>query len=112
MPWLLREDEVLAAIEERCPGWQTHLAGAVIVRRPGVVQTLTRSATAQLDTAWCVPADIAGERSGYQVKRISTLATHRCSFPRIGSGVRIVAPGGSFERWKLCVGDLLEVRGG
>ena len=111
MPWLLREDDVLAAVEQRRPGWQKALAGAVIVARPGIVQTLTRSATADLDTAWCAPAAIPPDRSAYRVKRMSVLAARRLSLPRVGSGILVVAPAGSFERWKLSVGDLLEVRG-
>jgi hypothetical protein len=112
MPWLLRDGDVLAAVEERRPGWQKALAGAVIVGRPGLVQTITRSASAELDTAWCVPAGISPDRGGYEVKRISTLGARRCSLPRLRPGVLVVAQGGSFERWKLNVGDLLEVRGG
>ena len=111
MPWLLREDDVLAAVEERRPGWQQALAGAVILAPPGFVQTLTRSARADLDTAWCAPAAIPPDRSGYQVKRMSALPAGRVSLPRIKSGILVVAPAGSFERWKLSVGDLLEVRG-
>lgn len=111
MSWLLREDEVLAALEERRPGWQTSITGAVIVGRPGVIQTVSRSAAAGLDTAWCVPTQIAPDRSGLLVKRVSTLGARRCSLPRFRVGVLVVAPEGSFERWKLCVGDRLEVRG-
>ena len=112
MPWLLREDDVLAAIETRRPGWQKNLTGAVIVGRPALVQTLTPSASAVLDTAWCVPTGVPPDRDGYKVKRISALSARRLSVPRFGAGILVVAPGGSFERWKLCVGDLLEVRGG
>lgn len=111
MSWLLREGDVLAAVEERRRGWQAALAGAVIVGRPGWVQTLTPSAAKDLDTAWCVPAEISPDRSGYVVKRISVVSARRCTIPRFGSGVLVVAPGGSFERWKLCVGDRLEVSG-
>lgn len=111
MPWLLREDEVLAALEERRPGWQTTITGAVIVGRPGLIQTMSRTAAAHLDTAWCVPTRIEPDRSGFVVKRISSLGVRRCSVPRLRVGVLVVAPDGSFERWKLCVGDRLEVRG-
>ncbi|HVA74264.1 MAG TPA: hypothetical protein VNF71_06830 [Acidimicrobiales bacterium] len=111
MSWLLREDDVLAAVEERRPGWQTSIAGVVIIGRPGLVQTVTRSAAADLDTAWCVSTEIAADRGGFLVKRVSTLPARRCSLPRFGAGVLVVAPVGSFERWKLCVGDCLEVRG-
>lgn len=108
---MLREGDVLAAVEERRPGWQTAIAGAVILGRPGWVQTVTRSAATELDTAWCVPTETSSGRPGYVVKRISTLRARRCTVPRFRVGVLVVAPGGSFERWKLCVGDCLEVRG-
>ena len=111
MSWLLREDDVLAALEDRRRGWQTSVSGAVIVGRPGVVQTLTPSAAADLDLAWCVPTEVAAGRDGYLVKRISALPAHRFSFPRFRAGILVAAPGGSFERWNLCVGDCLEVRG-
>jgi hypothetical protein len=111
MSWLLREDDVLAALEDRRPGWQTALTGAVLVRRPGLVHTLTRSTAAELDLAWCVPIEIDTDRCGLRVKRISTLPARRLSIPRLTPGTLVVAPRGSFERWKLCVGDCLEVRG-
>lgn len=108
---MLREEDVLAAVEERRPGWQTTVAGAVIIGWPGLVHTLTRSAAADLDTAWCVPTELGPGRRGFLVKRISMLPSRRCRLPRLRAGVLIVAPGGSFERWKLCVGDRVEVRG-
>ena len=101
----------MAALEERRSGWQTSMTGAVIVRPPALVQTVTASAAGQLDTAWCVPAALDSGSVGYRVKHITTVGARRVTLPRIGSGVLVVARGGSFERWKLTIGDHLEVRG-
>ena len=108
MSWLLREEDVLAALEQRRRGWQSSLQGAVIVRRPAVVQTVVPAVG--LDVAWCVPAPAGGDRVGYLVKHISTMPSRRCTVPRLTAGVLVVAPAGSFERWQLSVGDCLEVR--
>lgn len=108
MSWLLREEDVLAALEQRRRGWKSSLQGAVIVRRPALVQTVAPAV--HLDVAWCVPAPPKGEGSGYVVKHISNVPSRRCTVPRLTAGVLVVAPAGSFERWQLSVGDCLEVR--
>jgi hypothetical protein len=111
MPWLLREEDVLAAVEDRRKGWQTSISGAVVIGRPAFIQTLTPSAAANLDLAWCLPATLADGHRGYLVKRVSCLSPHRLALPRVRAGAVVVAPGGTFERWRLQVGDRLEVRG-
>jgi len=108
MAWLLREDEVLAALEDRRKGWQTSIAGAVVITKPAWVQTLTRAAAAELDIAWCGPGDGGG---AFVVKRISALPARRLARPRLRPGALVVAPAGTFERWRLQVGDRLEVAG-
>ena len=111
MSWLLREEDVLAAIEQRRKGWQTSIAGAVVITRPALVQTFTPAAAAELDVAWCTPTGLGDGRRGLVVKRISVLPAHRVTIPRLRSGALVVAPGGTFERWRLQVGDRLEVAG-
>lgn len=108
MSWLLREEDVLAALEQRRRGWKSSLQGAVILRRPALVQTL--SPAVDLDVAWCVPAPSEGDREAYLVKHISTVPSRRCTMPRLTAGVLLVAPAGSFERWQLSVGDCLEIK--
>jgi hypothetical protein len=110
MAWLLREDEVLAALEDRRPGWQASLESAIVLRGPVLVQTLTPSGARPLDVAWCAPVVEAG-RSVLRVRRIKLVGRHRILPPRLGSGDLIVAPAGTFERWRLQVGDYLEVHG-
>lgn len=108
MAWLLREKDVLAAVEDRRKGWQTSIAGAVVITKPAWVQTLTPAAAAELDIAWCSPGDGDG---AFVVKRISVLPARRVALPRLRPGALVVAPGGTFERWRLKVGDRLEVAG-
>lgn len=111
MPWLLREGDVLAAVEDRRKGWQTSISGAVVVTRPAFVQTLTRSAAADLDVAWCTPATVGEGRDGYVVKRLSVQPARRLSMPHFRQGALVIATAGTFERWRLQTGDRLEVRG-
>jgi len=110
MSWLLREGDVLAAVEHRRKGWQGALQGAVILRGPAIVQTLTRPTTRGLDVAWCSPASLDGGGSGLRVRRITRVPARRVSPPHVGPGALVVAPGGTFERWRLHIGDRLEVK--
>lgn len=110
MPWLLRDGDVLAAIEERRKGWQTSINGAIVIPGPAFIQTLTPTASAELDIAWCLPESL-GDGRGFRVKRISILPAYRLAFPHLRRGAVVAAPSGTFERWQLHVGDQLEVRG-
>jgi len=104
--WLLRSSDVLAAIEPRDRGWQRSLQGAVVVRRPAVVRTVT--AAGELDVAWCVPA--TEPTGGLVVVRVATLGRRRVAVP-LRACALVVAPAAAFDRWGLRVGDCLEVRG-
>jgi hypothetical protein len=109
MSWLLRDDDVLAAVEERRPGWQAPVQGVVILRGPVLVQTLTPSHARALDVAWCAPAERAGDGRTWRVRRIAHVRPYRVSIPHLRGGGLVMAPGGTFERWQLKVGDRLEV---
>lgn len=111
MPWLIRDGDVLAAVEAPRRGWQGSLHGAMVLRRPTVVHTLTRAAGGAFDVAWCVPAKLDGGAPGLRVRRITRLPRYRVAVPHVGPGALVVAAGGSFERWRLKVGDRLEVKG-
>jgi hypothetical protein len=108
--WLIRDGDVLAAIEDPRQGWQRTLQGALLLSRPMVVHTLREPVS--LDVAWCGPADPDGDQPGLQVRRIAALPPRRLARPHLRPGALLVAPGGTFERWRLQVGDRLEVRGG
>jgi hypothetical protein len=104
MSWLLRDEDVLAVIEDRRKGWRDNLQGAVVLPAPAVLHTF---ACAQaLDAAWCKPVGL----NGYRVRTIHTLGRNRWTRPHLTHGVLVVAAGGAFERWKLQTGDELEVR--
>ena len=111
MSWLLRDGDVLAAVEDRRRGWQASLQGAVVLRGPALVQTLTPGPARGLDVAWCAAVDLEGGRRVLRVRRISVIGPRRVSPPHLGGGGLVVAPAGTFERWRLHVGDCLEVRG-
>ena len=111
MSWLLRDGDVLAALEDQRRSWQrSSMQGALLLRRPAWVHTLADPVS--LDLAWCGPATLAEGAPGLRVKRITSLAPRRLGAPYVGSGAVLVASMGSFERWNLQVGDCLEVRGG
>jgi hypothetical protein len=111
MSWLLRDGDVLASVEDRRRGWQASLQGALVLRGPAVVQTLTGNHARALDVAWCTQAQLDSGRPALRVRRISMVGPRRVSPPHLGSGGLVVAPAGTFERWQLHVGDCLEVRG-
>ena len=111
MSWLLRDGDVLASLEDRRPGWQASLQGALVLRGVTVVQTLTGSHAQALDVAWCTRAELDGGGPALRVRRISVVGPRRVAPPHLGGGGLVVAPAGTFERWRLNVGDRLEVRG-
>jgi hypothetical protein len=109
MSWLLRDGEVLGTVEERRPGWRASVEGAVVLRGPALVQTLTPSHARALDVAWCAPAERVGGGPALRVRRIALVRPYRVSVPYLGGGGVVVAPAGTFERWRLKIGDRLEV---
>jgi hypothetical protein len=109
--WLLRDGDVLASVEDRRRGWQASLQGALVLRGPTVVQTLTAGHPQALDVAWCGRAERNGDRQALRVRRIGGVGPRRVLPPHLGGGRLVVAPAGTFERWRLQVGDCLEVRG-
>ena len=108
MSWLLRDGDVLAAIDGRRPRWPAQLHGAVVLRGPALVQTVT-SAVA-LDMAWCGDVEAEGGARCLEVRRITTLEARRVARPHLMGGAVVVAGRGAFERWRLQVGDRLEIR--
>lgn len=109
MAWLTRDAEVLAAVEvgARRPCGDR----AVVLHRPLV---LSGSRAAPLDVAWCrSAADRTPATEGtLEVTRIRVLVGRLPATPKWSCPTVIVAPGGAFERWRLAVGDRLEIRGG
>jgi uncharacterized membrane protein (UPF0127 family) len=108
MAWLLRGGDVLAAAEiaatrrDRRRGLlrRNDLEGALVLRPCRQVHTI--GMRFPLDVAFC---DADG-----RVVRTYTLARWRVSPVVLRARWAVEARAGSFERWRLHVGDALEVR--
>jgi uncharacterized membrane protein (UPF0127 family) len=109
MPWLLRDTDVLASVEiltslrDRTRGLlgREELEGAVLLRPAKSVHTMGMR----------FPIDVAYCDQDLVVLKIVTMATFRVGAPVLRARSVVEAEAGSFERWKLEVGDQLEIRG-
>jgi uncharacterized membrane protein (UPF0127 family) len=109
MPWLVRGDDVLAAAEVAVTRLQRRrgLAGrpqvdGVLVLRP-CRHVHTFGMRVPIDVAFC-------DRDGF-VLHVASLAPRRLSRPVPRAYFAIEAAAGSFDRWKLGPGDVIEVKG-
>ena len=108
MPWLLREDEVLATLDvaedrrSRRRGLlgRDGVEGALLLRPARSVHTL--GMRFPIDVAYC-DADL-------RVLRTVTLARHRIGRPCLKAHCVIEAEAGTFAHWELRPGDQLEVK--
>jgi uncharacterized membrane protein (UPF0127 family) len=106
--WLLRDGEVLAALEvpagllARSRGLlgRDSVEGAMLIRAMGVHTVGMRFA---IDVAWC-------DRS-LTVLSTTTLAPFRIALPRWRARWILEARAGAFEQWNLRPGDQLERKG-
>ena len=106
--WLLRDGEVLAALEvaetreERMTGLlgREGIDGAILLRPARSVHSVGMAFT--LDVAFCT-RDLV-------VLRTICLRPGRMTRPSLRGGVVIEAESGAFDRWKLQPGDRLEIR--
>ncbi len=106
--WLLRDTEVLAALEvadsfrERTKGLleRDSLCGAILLRPARSVHSLGMR----------FPIDVAFCDREMTVLRLITLRPERLARPTLGCRCVIEAEAGAFARWRLAVGDHLEVR--
>ena len=112
MSWLVRRvpstgDEVLAAVDvattraarRRGLLGRDEIDGALVLRPCRQVHTFRMRMT--IDVVWC-----AGDG---RVLRIATLAPGRVSRPVVRARFVVEAAAGAAERWRLRVGDCLEV---
>ena len=108
VPWLLRDDEVLATIEvadsllERSRGLigRDHLDGALLLRPALAVHTI--GVRFPIDVAYC-------DRELVVLKAVR-MPRNRLSRPVLRARAVIEAPAGAFARWELAEGDELEIR--
>ncbi|MHB1584582.1 MAG: DUF192 domain-containing protein [Acidimicrobiales bacterium] len=106
--WLLRDGDVLATVEiaesmaERSLGLlgRSTLEGALLLRRTRSVHTLGMR----------YPLDVGFLDDGMKVVAVRRLPTWRVTLPKPGCRHVLEAPAGSFERWSLAPGDVLELR--
>jgi hypothetical protein len=109
MAWLLREGDVLAAVDETDRhGLRPALHGAVVKR--GLVMVHTFNLPGSVDLAWCAQGATDTGEPCLEVRRMACLAPRRVGRPLLNGGALIVAEGGAFERWNLHVGDRLEIK--
>ena len=107
--WLLRDGEVLAAVEvaetfgARLRGLlgRDGIEGAVLLRPAKSVHTIGMR----------FPLDVAFCRRDLTVLEVTTMARHRIGLPRLRAHCVIEAEMGAFERWRLQPGDQLELKG-
>jgi len=108
--WLLREGEVLAALEvadthrSRLVGLlgRDGYEGALLLRPGRSVHTV--GMRFPIDVAFC-------DDKMRVVDIVSPMRRHRFGRPRWAARMVIEAEAGAFERWQLRVGDQLEVKG-
>lgn len=108
MPWLLRDDEVLASVEvadtsrARLRGLlgRDGIEGALLIRPAMSVHTLGMRFS----------LDVAFLDRDLRVLAVKHMRPWRVSTARLRSRAVLEAEAGEFERWKLAVGDVLEVR--
>ncbi len=109
MAWLVRDDDVLAVAEEapshlgRARGLtgRDDIEGAFVLKPCRQVHTF--GMRFPIDVAFC-------DRYGFVLHAV-TMQPRRLSRPVWHSYFAIEAPVGSFERWKLELGDVVEVKG-
>ncbi len=106
--WLLRDGEVLAALEmadtreERMRGLlgREGIDGAILLRPARSVHSVGMAFT--IDVAFCT--------SDLVVLRTICLRPGRMTRPSLRGDCVIEAESGSFDRWRLRLGDHLEIR--
>lgn len=109
MPWLLRDGEVLAALEvadrsgTRMKGLlgRDGIDGALLLRPAKSVHTLGMR----------FPIDVAFCDDDFRVIDVCTMRPNRMGRPRRKAHSVIEAEEGAFDRWRLRVGDHLEIKG-
>ena len=108
MPWLLRDDRVLASLEiassrsDRRKGLlgRDGFEGALLIEGTRSVHTMGMR----------FPIDVAHLDDEGTVLRCATMPRHRLGLPVPRARKVLEAEAGSFERWGICPGQVLEVR--
>ena len=108
MPWLLRDDEVLASLEV-ADDFRSRLRG--LLGRDGIDGVLLlRPARSVHTVGMRFPIDVAYCTSDLRVLRVVTMPRHRVGRPCAKAACVLEAEAGTFAHWELHVGDQLEIR--
>ena len=110
MPWLVRDGEVLATLEvadsfgSRLRGLlgRDAVDGALLIKPAKSVHTLGMR----------FPIDVAFCDRDMRVVATRTMRRYRVGLPRRRARCVVEAAAGTFDRWRLQVGDQLQVKGG
>lgn len=109
MPWLLRDGEVLAAVEV-ATSFRDRFVG--LLGRDGIEGAmLLKPATSVHTLGMRFPIDVAFCDADLRVVDTLTLGRGRITRPRLRARSVLEAEAGAFERWRLQVGDQLEIKG-
>jgi uncharacterized protein len=107
--WLLRDGEVLAAVEV-ADSFGPRLRG--LLGRDGIEGAiLLRPAKSVHTFGMRFPLDVAFCRNDLTVIETTTMAPFRFGRPRLKAHCVIEAERGAFDRWRLQPGDQLELKG-
>lgn len=107
MAWLIRDGTVLATLDE--PGLDAAArSGVSLVGRWRPAGTV--GSRRSVDVAWCERVPDSGGVERLAVSKVRTVRSMRLRMPGLRGAELLVADAGSFERWSLRVGDVLEVR--
>ncbi len=108
MPWLLRDDRVLASLE---------IASSRSDRRRGLLGRDGFEGALLIDRARSVhtvgmrfPIDVAHLDADGTVLRTATMPPRRIGLPVLGARQVLEAEAGCFARWGLAPGQVVEVR--
>jgi uncharacterized membrane protein (UPF0127 family) len=109
MTWLVRGTDVLATVE---------IADSFTARLRGLIARPAPEGALLLRPAFTVhtlgvryPIDVAYCTKDLTVLRVVTLRPYRFDRPVLNARAVIEAEAGAFERWRLAVGDELEIKG-
>jgi uncharacterized membrane protein (UPF0127 family) len=109
MPWLIRDGEVLAAVEV-AESFEARMRG--LLGRDGVEGALLlRPARSVHSLGMRFPIDVAFCDRNLVVIDTVHLRPYRLTRPRLRARSVIEAEAGAFERWRLRPGDHLELKG-
>ena len=108
MPWLLKDDEVLATLEV-ADGFESRLRG-LLGRERFEGALLLRPARSVHTFGMRFPIDVAFCDGELKVVEVVTMGRHRLGRPRLRARCVIEAEAGAFERWRLRPSDELQIR--